>query len=239
MAGKMTMKGFTNRYREETYFKRPLGREWTVKTFAPFVLKMKADHGGIVTKQTTPREFARIVKLYESFWLDHLNLLLRKDDAVKNGMLAALGVAVAETPAANMGAGFIFWQDDPHGGDNSPEMQARFDALPQSEQDRCDWLQKSYNDFLLYFMEKIIGARLMTSLRDQYVIAVDDDQLFTWMTAVQYVNTKLSGADSLYLAVGTITILRDDDTIILEWILFQKSLRKQCAEARIVCPNEL
>ena len=104
MATKMTMKGFTDHYREETNFKRPLGREWIVKTFTAFVTKMTVDHGGMITHTTTPRTFSRVVSLYEAFWLDHMNVLLRKDDAIRNGMLAALGVAVAgAAPVANLG----------------------------------------------------------------------------------------------------------------------------------------
>jgi hypothetical protein len=240
MATKMTMKGFTDHYRDETNFKRPLGRVWEVKTFATFVTKMSTEHGGMINLQTTPRTFSRVVGLYEAFWLDHMNVLLRKDTGIRNGMLAALGVAVAgAAPAANLGAGLIFWQADPHGGNQLPAMQVRFNAMEQAEQDRCDWLQTTFNKFLLYFMEKIIGSRLMTSLRDAYIIAVDAGNDFKWRDAVSFLKSKLSGADSLYLSVGSITILRDDNTTLLEWILFHKSLVKQCVEKRIMNPNEL
>ena len=79
----------------------------------------------------------------------------------------------------------------------------------------------------------------MTRLRDAYNFAVDAGNDFKWRDAVSFVKSKLSGADSLYLSVGSITILRDDNTTLLEWILFHKSLVKQCVEKRIMNPNEL
>ena len=79
-----------------------MGRIWRVKTSATFVTKMIIDHGGMITHKTTPRKFARVVSLYEAFWLDHMKVLSRKDNAIRNGMLAALGVAVAGAPTSSL-----------------------------------------------------------------------------------------------------------------------------------------
>ena len=110
-------------------------------------------------------------------FLVFINTVLKRDDSVKNSMLSALGVQVAG-PAAVSGAGVVFWLEDMHGGKSADGLQAKYDAMSVAEQHRCDWLQKLSNDFLLYYMEKIIGREFMTTIMDMYSVAMDDDQDF-------------------------------------------------------------
>ena len=158
------MRGFSKQFREETYLKLPLNRDWegVAKALAVHVAKQKSEWGGLVTKTTTLRYFDRIVLSYESVFLVFINTVLKRDDSVKNSMLSALGVQVAG-PAAVSGAGFVFWLEDMHGGNSAVGLQAKYDAMPVAEQHR---LQKLSNDFLLYYMEKIIGREFMTTIMD-------------------------------------------------------------------------
>ena len=103
----------------------------------------------------------------------------KKDYSVKHSMLSALEVTVAG-PTAASGEGFVFWLECMHGGKSDSELQEKCNAMSESEQNRCDWLQKVANQFLLYYMEKILGALFMTTTKDLYSVAVDDGQDFVW-----------------------------------------------------------
>ena len=207
------------------------------KALAVHVAKQKSEWGGLVTKTTTLRHFDRIVLSYESVFLVFINTVLKRDDSVKNSMLSALGVQVAG-PAAVSGAGFVFWLEDMHGGNSADGLQAKYDAMPVAEQHRCDWLQKLSNDFLLYYMEKIIGREFMTTIMDMYSVAMDDDQDFVWQTVIDHVRQGLSSRDAFYLMCAT-HCLREDGSTLVQWLLFQKQVRRQCKEMKISYPNSL
>jgi len=135
-------------------------------------------------------------------------------------MLSVLGVQVAG-PAAVSGAGFVFWFEDMHGGNSTAGLQAKFDAMPVAEQHRCNWLQSLSNDFLLYYMEKIIGREFMTTIMDMYSVAMDDDEDFFWQTVINHVRQGLSSRDAFYLMCAT-HCLREDGSTLVQWLLFQK-----------------
>ena len=88
------MRGFSKQFREETYLKLPLNRDWegAAKALAVHVAKQKSEWGGLVTENTTLWHFDRIVLSYESVFLVFINTVLKRDDSVKNSMLSALGV---------------------------------------------------------------------------------------------------------------------------------------------------
>ena len=90
-----TMQGFNKQFREENYFKKPLDREWVIKTLTTHVERQKKEWGGLVSKKNDPRQFNRIVVSYESLTLEFINTVPKKDHSVKNGMLSSLGVAIA------------------------------------------------------------------------------------------------------------------------------------------------
>ena len=101
------MHGFGKQFREGTYLKLPLGRDWDgiTKALATHIAKQKSKWGGLVSEKTTLRQVDRIVSSYESAFLVYMHSVLKKDDSVKNSMLLALGVTVAG-PATVSGGGF-------------------------------------------------------------------------------------------------------------------------------------
>ena len=75
-----TMRGFNKQFREETYFKKPLDREWDIRTLVAHIERQKKKQGGSVLKKTSPRQFDRIVSAYEYLTLVFMNTVLKKDD---------------------------------------------------------------------------------------------------------------------------------------------------------------
>ena len=110
-------------------------------------------------------------------------------------MLSALGVTVAG-PAAVSSKCFVFWPKDMHGGKSDVVLQEKYNAISESERNRCDWLQKVTNQFLLYYMEKILGALFMTTIKDLYSVAVDDGQNFVWQGVTDHVRKRLFSHDA-------------------------------------------
>jgi len=110
--------------------------------------------------------------------------------------------------------------------------------MSESKQNRCDWLQKVANQFLLYYMEKILGARFMTTIKDLYSVAVEDDEDSLWQDVTDHVRKQLSSHYAFYLICAT-HFLRENASTLIQWLLFQKQVRKQCREMKISYPNSL
>ena len=152
-------------------------------------------------------------------------------------MLLALRVTVAG-PAAVSGEGFIFWLEDIHRGKSDAVLQEKYNAMSESEQNRCNWLQKVADLFLLYYMEKILGGRFMTTIKDLYSVAVDDGEDFVWQDVIDHIRKRLLSHDAFYLICAT-HCLRENASTLIQWLLFQKQIRKQCREMKISYPNSL
>ena len=105
-----TMCGFDKQFREETYLKLPLGRDWDgiIKILVMHIAKKMREWAGLVSEKTTLCQFDRIVLSYESAFLVYINSVPNKDDSIKYSILSALGVTVAG-PATVGGEGFVFW----------------------------------------------------------------------------------------------------------------------------------
>ena len=110
--------------------------------------------------------------------------------------------------------------------------------MSESERNRCAWLQKVANQFLLYYMEKILGALFMTMIKDLYSVAVGDGQDFVWQDVTDHVRKRLSSHDASYLICAT-HCLRENASTLIQWLLFQQKVRKQCREMEILYPNSL
>ena len=85
-------------------------------------------------------------------------------------------------------------------------------------------------------MEKIIGREFMTTIMDMYSVAMDADKDFVWQIVIDHVRQGLSSRDAFYLMCAT-HCLREDGSTLVQWLLFQKQVRRQCKEAKISFPN--
>lgn len=81
-----------------------------------------------------------------------MNIVLKKDDSVKNNMLSSMGAAIAG-PAQSSGAEFIFWLANVYRAKQEAGLKAKYDAMTAPERVRCDWLQNLASAFLLYHMK--------------------------------------------------------------------------------------
>ena len=129
---RITMESFDKRFKKETHFKKPLSRDWSVKSFDSHLKRQKEEWGGQITKLTSVRQYEDIISNYESLWYTWKNSLLRTDTAVKNGMFAAMGLAQGANQ--DMGAGHIFFAKDPTGDLVDAALQAEFDTMTPDAQ---------------------------------------------------------------------------------------------------------
>ena len=106
---RIAMQSFGKRFKQETHFKKPLSRTWTVKLLEKHLTKQSADWGGVITKDTSIQNYDDIIDSYENVWYQKVNTLLKTDTAVKNDMLSAMGAAQAVAVQAATGTEYIFW----------------------------------------------------------------------------------------------------------------------------------
>ena len=177
---RITMQSFGKRFKKETHFKKPLGRTWTVKLLEKHLTKQSSEWGGVVTKYTSVRDYDNIIDSYENVWYQKVNTLLKSDTAVKNDMLTAMGVAQAGAAQAASGTGYIFWTKDRTGDNNAPGMQGEYDALTQPEQERCTWLQETTTEFHNYYVDNIVGRKILSGIKDKLASARAGGNDMTW-----------------------------------------------------------
>jgi hypothetical protein len=87
-------------------------------------------------------------------------------------------------------------------------------------------------------MKKTFGARFMTTIKDLYSVAVDDGEDFLWQDVTDHVRKRLSSHDAVYLICAT-HCLRENASTLIQWLLFQKQVRKEYKEMKISYPNLL
>ena len=158
------MERFKRRFRKKTHFEKSLGRDWTSKSFDAHMKRQNDEWGGRTTKETSIRNYEKIISNYELVWYSFTNLLLRTDMAVKNSMFASMGIAQAGQQS--IGAGYIFFTKDPTGDIGDNNLQDKFAALSPQEQNRCDYLQKLCTAFHCYFSDTIVNSKIWAGIRE-------------------------------------------------------------------------
>ena len=159
-----TMEAFRMRFQEETYFDKPLGRIWEIPSLGKWVKGEFAKLGGVVTRETDIRTWKKIHLKYSSIIFEHINAIMSKgkDPSLTNSMIAAMGAG--QQAHQSLGEGYLFWTEDQTGDGVGAGMQARFNALPASEQNCCDWLQKLSTALHLWLINEIVDGKMQSSL---------------------------------------------------------------------------
>ena len=87
MAFRHTMDAFSQRFREESWFRKVQDRSWpdVEKKVARFLKEECKKFGGRISKDTSTRDFQRIKTGYESLFFGIVNDLLKKYVGVKMG----------------------------------------------------------------------------------------------------------------------------------------------------------
>ena len=231
------MDEFRARFKEETYFKKPQGREWDISALKTFVKTTLPTLGGVVTKNTGIREWNRIIEKYENIIFEFINQLMSKgrDSALTNSMVAAMGSGSGER-STMLGEGYMFWCKDRTGDDPSPDMQARFEAMAQEQQECCDWLQSFSREAHLYYVDQIIDEKLRSSLVAEIAQLKADGTKFEWSHAKLVITRQLRDFDVKFLTDAVASMLRDDESTLLEWVQIFRRLHKLCTKAGVTYP---
>ena len=157
------MQSFSQRFREESWFKKVQGRSWpdVEKKIACFLKEECKKFGGHISKDTSTRDYQRIKTSYESLFFGIVNDLLKKDVGVKNGLYAAMGAG-----ASQLGEGHVYWMKDMVGDD--PAYQAEYNALTPREQQCATHLQTLTRYLMLYSCEMIISPAMKSRVVELY-----------------------------------------------------------------------
>ena len=230
----MSMRSFRDRFREESWYGKPQDRTWSTieKALERFIKVEIKKFGGKVCKKTSKRDFDRFRTAYQSLFFAQVNDLLKKDVGVKNGLFAAMGAG-----AATLAEGHVFWMKDMTGDDDS--LQNEFDGLSQREQRCATSLQELSRNLMLYHIELVISDAFRTKLVD---LKRQKDELgedVEWSEAMALLRKQLKNQDTRYLAESVFTVRREDQSALIEWVLFFMSMIKYCTAATIVMPTKL
>ena len=155
------MASFRERFREESWFRKPQERSWAgiEKAMERFVKVELKKCGGKIAKGTSKRDFERFQVAYRSLFFQQVNDFLKRDVGVKNGLFAAMGAG-----AATLGEGHVFWMKDMTG--ENDQFQAEYDAMDPRQQRCATHLQELSRDLMLYHIELVISDAMKTKLVD-------------------------------------------------------------------------
>lgn len=152
MVSRISMSAFGERFREESWFPKPLDRSWPdiKKKVAHSLKEEMKKYGGAISNDTSTHDFTRFKNGYKSMFFAIVNDLLKKDIGVKNGLYAAMGSGQSQ-----LAAGHVYWMKDIIGDDNS--LQAEYNAMPAREQSCATHLQTLTRNLMLYYVETVIS----------------------------------------------------------------------------------
>ena len=228
------MKAFRERFREESWFPKPQNRTWTniEKALERFISSELKKSGGKISKSTLKRDFDRFRTSYQSLFFQQVNDFLKRDVGVKNGLFAAMGAG-----AATLAEGHVYWMKDVTGDDDS--LQADFDALNEREQRCAVHLQKLMRDLMLYHIELVVSNGFRTKLVNLKRQKEEANAVVQWKDAIDLLRSQLKNEDTRFLAESIFTVRRDEQSALIEWILFFMSVMTYCVTASIRLPNKL
>ena len=228
------MQAFSERFREESWFKKPLDRTWPEieKKVSRFVKEGLKKLGGAVSKDTSTRDFNRFKVAYESLFFTIVNDLLKRDVGVKNGLYAAMGAG-----ASQLGAGHVYWMKDMTG--DIAEHQAEFDGLSQREQGCVVHLQTLTRDLMHHFLEKVVSAPMRSKLVEMLRTKTALDEEVQWSDCVELFRKHLVDVDPRFLAESVLTVRRDEVSALIVWVNFFVTMITYCVDASITFPQHL
>jgi len=160
-----------------------------------------------------------------------------RDSALTNSMFAAM--ATGGQPAAqaqNLGAGYLFWTEDRTGDVADVALQARFDAMPATEQNCADWLQTLTRELHLYLVEHIIDARMRSALLAELAKKRALNQVFMWKYAKTLIQAQLRDFDVKFLTDAVQSMLRDENSTLREWVQMFIRLQEMCTNKGVTYP---
>ena len=115
---------------EDTYFLSPLSRKFThlEKALVSFVEGKQVALGGLVSTETTKRQWKRQLKLKEltQITVSWLQVTAAKDTTVRAAMIQ--NVVTAQLDAADPGAAMVFWTSHPL------PCKGRWEDVPQARE---------------------------------------------------------------------------------------------------------
>ena len=230
----MSMRAFRERFREESWFQQPQGRQWPgiEKALERFEKNELKKAGGKINKETSKRDFDRFKIAYESQFFQLINDFLKRDLGVKNGLFAAMGAG-----AATLGQGHVYWMGDMTGDDGS--QQAAFDALTDREQRCAVHLQELSRDQMLYHIELVVSDEMRMKLVELKRQTEANNNVVQWSDAVELMSKQLKNLDTRFLAESVFTVRRDDGSALIEWTLFFINMMSYCTAATIRLPTKL
>jgi hypothetical protein len=123
-------------------------------------------------------------------------------------------------------------------GDDA-SLQAEFDALDVREQRCATHLQELMRDLMLYHIELVISDPMRMKLVDLKRLKVEANTVVEWADAVDTLSKQLKNRDTRYLAESVLTVRRDEQSALIEWVMFFINMIKYCSESAIRLSTKL
>ena len=140
---------------EDTYFLSPLSRKFThlEKALVSFVEGKQVALGGLVSTETTKRQWKRQLKELTQITVSWLQHTAAKDTTVRAAMIQ--NVVTAQLDAADPGAAMVFWTSHPlpckGKWEDVPQANKAWGRLTTNDRERVRFHQCLARDALMHY----------------------------------------------------------------------------------------
>ena len=160
---------------EDTYFLSPLARKFThlEKALAYFVEGKQIALGGLVSTETTKRQWKRQLKELTQITVSWLQVTAAKDTTVRAAMIQ--NVVTAQLDDADPGAAMVFWTSHPlpclNSWENVPQAKEAWGRLTANDRERVSFYQCLARDALMHYSTIYLSPKIIMLMRRELSIA--------------------------------------------------------------------
>jgi len=160
---------------EDTYFLSPLARKFQrlEKALVAFVEGKQIALGGLVSTETTKRQWKRQLKELTQITVSWLQVTAAKDTTVRAAMIQ--NVVTAQLDDADPGAAMVFWTSHPLPGLNSwenvPQAKDAWGRLTANDRERVSFYQCLARDALMHYSTIYLSPKIIMLMRRELSIA--------------------------------------------------------------------
>ena len=160
---------------EDTYFLSPLSRKFThlEKALVSFVEGKQVALGGLVSTETTKRQWKRQLKELTQITVSWLQHTAAKDTTVRAAMIQ--NVVTAQLDAADPGAAMVFWTSHPlpckGKWEDVPQANKAWGRLTTNDRERVRFHQCLARDALMHYSTIFLSPKVIMLMRRELSIA--------------------------------------------------------------------
>ena len=160
---------------EDTFFPEPLDQKFSAfeKLVQYYVANKMAALGGIITFDTTKKQFGRILKGLTSVVVEWMQYTAVKNSIVRTRLVA--NCITLQQDGADPSAAMVFWSAHPLPGSGTwksvPQAQSAWDKLTDNDRERVVFFQNLARDALMHYSTLYLSKQFIMLLRRELSIA--------------------------------------------------------------------